>query len=82
VGAVAQRFDSSSTSTSFIQGAVTPGMALSNLFVCVSVTSPGASQPNPGDYVSVTVYYPFQPAGPLFGRATLPLSAGSEFQVE
>jgi Flp pilus assembly protein TadG len=82
VGAVAQRFDSSSTSTSFISGAVTPGMNLSNLHVCISVTSPGSTQPSPGDYVSVSIYYPFTAVGPLFGAATLGLSAQSQFQVE
>jgi len=82
IGAIARHFDSTSSSSNVVVGLFSPGMDLSKLHVCIASSGSGYWPPEPGDSVSVRVYYPFQPAGSLFGNPTLPLSVQSDWQVE
>jgi hypothetical protein len=86
IGAVAQHFDSSSTSTNVLKGSFTPGFD-SSLKACIELpTTTIGSQTiwdaQQGDSVKVVVYYAFKPATPLFGSVTLPLVADSQFVIE
>lgn len=76
VGALAQRWDSSTTSSGLQTGGTSPGLDRSKVFVCIATTwtstsANGAtySDPRLGDYISVTIRYPFQAASGLFGKA-------------
>lgn len=93
VGAVAQKFDTNSTSTSgipFITGALTPGFDLSQMLVCIQLppeayanSGPsGNVTVGPGYLVTVYVYYPFKPLSGLFGNVQLNLIASSQYEVE
>jgi Flp pilus assembly protein TadG len=85
VGAIASKFDTSSSSDNFIAGGLTPGINLSNLKVCIQlpvIAGAAVYKPGAGDKVTVKVYSTFQPAGPLFGNATLPLVASSTYTIE
>jgi TadE-like protein len=80
VGAIAQHFDSSSASQSFIRGKAA-GFNLSQLKVCVQTTNPVLDQV-PGDYVSVTVYYHFNPINFLVARGGFDVVSTSQYVVE
>jgi hypothetical protein len=88
VGAVAQKFDTNSTSSNLITGALTPGFDLSQMRVCIQL--PPEAYPSsgtnvtvgPGYLVTVYVYYPFKPVGGLFGNVTLNLIGSSQYEVE
>ena len=80
-GAVAQHFDSSSSSKGFLNGSIAPGFNLAKLKVCIALSSTN-STPLQGDWVTVSVYYPFQPALQLLTKQTFSLSATSTYEVE
>jgi Flp pilus assembly protein TadG len=88
VGAIVQRFDSSSSSTNFITGNLTPGMDLSNTKVCIQLPSNDWNSdisrwvPFPGDTVTVYIYYPFYPVGALLPATSLKLTASAQYEVE
>jgi len=88
VGTVVQRFDSSSSSTNFILGNLTPGLDLSNTKVCIRLPprawNPDLQQwtPFPGDTVTVYVYYPFYPVSALLPATQLSLVASAQYQIE
>lgn len=83
VGAIAQHFDTSSSSHNSVVGTFAPGLDLSQLKVCIAYTSPGANGPQPGDTVTVSAYYPFAPAGHLVtSLGTVPLTASAQWEVE
>jgi TadE-like protein len=80
VGAVAQHFDTSSSSTGFVQGKL-GGFDLTKVRVCIQTSNPAADQTR-GDYVSVVVYYHFDPVTFLIAKSGFDLSATSEYVVE
>lgn len=88
VGAVAQKFDTTSSSNNIIVGGVAPGFDLSKLEVCIQFPSEAYSSASMsarmggGYIVTVYVYYPFQPVSGLFGNVTLNLVSSSQYQVE
>jgi TadE-like protein len=86
VGAIAQKYDSNSSSANFVKGETTVGMDRSKVFVCIATSNNGGtSQPTPGlgDTISVTVGYNFVAASGLFGGfSTFPMSATSIYKVE
>jgi hypothetical protein len=87
VGAVAHKFDSSSSSSNLINGGSTPGFDLSKMRVCIQLPSESNGSGvttgiNDGEPVTVYVYYPFKPAGPLFGNFQMPLVASAQYVVE
>ncbi len=81
VGMIAQKYDTSASSSSFVGGKVTPGLDLSQLHVCVELPSSSA-RPQAGETVGVAVYYPFTGVSTLITRQTLYLNATSQYQVE
>ncbi len=81
VGMIAQKYDTSAASSSFVGGKVTPGLDLSQLYVCVELPSSSA-RPQPGETVGVAVYYPFTGVTTMITRQTLYLNATSQYQVE
>ena len=85
VGAIAQHYDTSSSSTSTILGLLTPGFDLSKLKICIQLpvnSTTGAWSHSHGDDVTVYVYYPFTPATSLVTSATLNLVASSTYTIE
>ena len=90
VGTVAQRFDTNATSSNFITGALTPGFDLTQMEVCIQLPpeayansgSSGNVTVGPGYLVTVYVYYPFKPAGGLFGNVQLNLIGSSQYEIE
>ncbi len=85
VGAVVQRFDSSSSSSNVILGRATPGVDLSQLKVCIQLPwNSGTSSWSalPGDTVDVYLYYPFDSAGSLVHAGRFWLTASSQYQIE
>lgn len=86
VGSVAQRFETSSASTSYVQGALEPGLVMSNLKVCIQLTwnstlSEWSTQP--GDKVGVYIYYPYQPSVSLLTIVKqVNLVASSEYRID
>jgi hypothetical protein len=88
VGALVQHFDSSSSSTNFIVGNLTPGLDLSKTRVCIQLSArawnPDLSQwtPFPGDVVTVYVYYPFYPVSALLPANQINLIASAQYVVE
>ena len=80
VGAIAQHFDSSDSSTSFVHG-ITAGLTLSQLRVCSQTTNTAADQ-SPGDYVGVTIYYHFSPINGLVARGGFDMVSSSQYVVE
>lgn len=86
VGTVDQHFDTSSTSSNFIVGAI-GGFDLTNLKVCIQTTAPPAVAPNvpvpsPGDYVRVVLHYHFNPVSFILARASFNLDATSEYEIQ
>ena len=81
VGAIANKFDSSSSSSNFITGAVTPGLDLSQLRVCIQLDITSTA-PQTGDAVKVYAYYPFHGVSALLFGGTINLNASSQYQVE
>lgn len=64
VGAIAHHFDTSSQSTNFILGSLTPGFDLGQLLVCIQLdydTTRSQWATSSGDKLRVYVYYPFKP---------------------
>lgn len=90
VGTVVQRFDSSSSSTNFIVGNLTPGLDLSKTRVCIQLSAnawndfetPASWTPHPGDTITVYVYYPFYPVSALLPATQLNLVASAQYQIE
>ena len=90
VGTVAQRFDTNATSSNLITGALTPGFDLTQMKVCIQLPpeayassgSSGNVTVGPGYLVTVYVYYPFKPAGGLFGNVQLNLIGSSQYEIE
>jgi hypothetical protein len=85
VGAIAQRYDTTSSSSNVIVGLLTPGFELSSLKVCIQLgwdSSTSSWLHDTGDTVTVYVYYAFHPAGPLFSNATINLAASSQYVIE
>ncbi len=81
VGMIAQKYDTSPSSSSLVGGKATPGLDLSQLQVCVELPSSSAT-PLPGDTVEVRVYYPFTGVSTMISGQTLYLNATSQYQVE
>jgi len=81
VGMIAQKYDTSASSSSFVGAKVTPGLDLSQLYVCVELPSSSA-RPQPGETIGVAVYYPFTGVTTMITRQTLYLNATSQYQVE
>src|SRR5579875_2376703 len=81
VGALASKYDSSSSSTGFLSGYVTPGVDLNSVYACIA-TSSTTTVPSVGATISVTVYYPFKPISVLLTNQTLGMTATSQFTVE
>jgi len=81
VGMIAQKYDTSAASSSFVGGKVTPGLDLTQLHICVELPSSSA-RPQPGETVGVAVYYPFTGVTTMITRQTLYLNATSQYQVE
>lgn len=82
VGAVAQKFDTDSSHTNLFKALFAPGVDLSALKVCLETTNTTVV-PSPGDSITVNVYYPFTPAGKLFGSAaTFGMSCETEYVIE
>lgn len=88
VGAVAERFDTNSGSSSMITGPATPGFDLSQLKVCIQLPYNSASTSSfpyvvsPGSRVTVYLYYPFTPVTTLLGHGTINLTASSSYEIE
>lgn len=85
VGAIAHKFDSSSSSRSFLAGAATPGIDLSKLKVCIQLnwnSDTSSWSYSPGDTVTVTLYYSFTPASSLITNGSVTLTASSEYTIE
>jgi|SRR5450759_3913514 Flp pilus assembly protein TadG len=85
VGAIAQHFDTNSSSTSAILGLLTPGFDLTKLKVCIELPvnpSTGTWSHTHGDNVKVYVYYPFNPATSLVTTTQLNLVASSTYTIE
>lgn len=89
VGAIARHFDSNSSTPNTVVGFFSPGLDYSKLLVCVRVSGSTVLDangnplpPEPGDVVTVQIYYPFQPAGHLLTNATMNLTASADWQVE
>lgn len=85
VGAIAQHFDTNSSSSNFVVGNLTPGLDLTKLYVCIQMPDSwvsGTLEVHYGDSVRVYVYYPFRPAGPLLGSTTMNLIATSTYSME
>jgi hypothetical protein len=70
VGAIAKKFDTSSSSTNFISGAVTPGFDLSKLEICIEVDESSIA-PQTGDVIKVNAYYPFTGVSTLLFGGTI-----------
>jgi hypothetical protein len=81
VGAVAKKFDTDASRSSFFSQIFGPGVDLSQLQVCIETTNSSGS-PSPGDSITVDVYYPFVPAGKLLGTGTYPITAEAQYVVE
>jgi hypothetical protein len=87
VGALAQRWDSNSTTPSTQTGGTGPGLDKSLVSVCIATTNDATdtSQKYPalGDAVTVVVRYPFQAVSGLFGKQLkFELAATSIYRVE
>jgi hypothetical protein len=80
VAAIAHRFDTSSSSSSFA-GLQVGGFNYSQVKVCIQTSDPATDQ-KPGDYVTVTVYYHFNPIGLLVAQGSFDLVATSQYEVE
>jgi hypothetical protein len=80
VGAMAQHFDSSNSSTSFVRG-ILPGFDLSKMRVCIQTSNTTKDQIR-GDYVLVKVFYHFTPVNFLIGTGGFDLTASSQYVVE
>jgi hypothetical protein len=86
-GAIAQRFDSNSTSANSSSGMLTPGFNLSKLWICIqlpTITEGNTTvwDPAPGNPVQVFLYYQFTPIGGLLTNAKLKLVASSRYVIE
>jgi hypothetical protein len=82
VGAVAQKFDTDNAHTNLFKALFAPGVDLSNLKVCIETTNTTVV-PSPGNSITVNVYYPFTPAGGLFGNgATFGMSSECQYYIE
>jgi hypothetical protein len=82
VGAVANRFDSDANSSSFFHQLFGPGVDLSQLHVCVATTNATTTPPEPGDTVTISVAYPFTPAGKLLGTGSVNITATAQYVIE
>jgi hypothetical protein len=86
VGALDQRWDSNAGSAGKQTGGTSPGLDKSKVFVCIATSwTPTATDFDPrlGDYITVTVRYPFQAASGLFGKLlNFDLLATSTYRVE
>ena len=86
VGAITQRFDTSEGSTGFTHGNLMPGLVMSDLKVCIQLTwdsTRGWWSTQPGDKVSVHVYYPFHPVTALLTALhQIDLVSSSEFRID
>jgi TadE-like protein len=87
VGAIAQKYDTSSSSANLVNGLASLGLDKSKLFVCISTTNNFSvatqSEPALGDAVTVRIGYKFIAASGLFGKQlTIDLSASSTYGVE
>lgn len=85
VGAVAQRFDTSNSSSNLINGAATPGFDLTQMKVCIQLPwSSALSQydTTPGSRIGVYVYYPFTPITTMITKVTFNLKASSTYGIE
>jgi hypothetical protein len=80
VGAIGQHFDTSDSSSSFIRGNLA-GFDFSKLKVCIQTTGAGPDQ-NRGDFVSVTVFYHFNPVNFLIARGGFDIVSTSQYEVE
>ena len=81
IGALAHKYDSSSTSTNFITGIVTPGVNLTKLYACIELPD-SSGTPQTGDSVGVVIYYPFTGVTNLLFRGQINLNATSTYQIE
>lgn len=89
VGAIAQHFDTNSTSFSQqVVGNFTPGFDLTGLKVCIQLSSVPAKsggyawQPGPGQPVKVVLYYSFVPASGVLAQAAVNMAAVSQYVME
>jgi hypothetical protein len=80
VGAIGRHFDTSSTTTHTTQGGLA-GIDLNNLRVCIQTTDSNTVQTR-GDYVTVVLYYRFNPITPILSKASFDLVAQSSYEVE
>lgn len=80
VGAIGQHFDTNSSTTSTVAGQLA-GIDITKLFACVQ-TSNTASDQGPGDYVTVTLYYQFNPVSFIVANSNFNLVATSQYEVE
>jgi TadE-like protein len=80
VGAMAQHFDSSTSSTSFVRG-ILPGLDLSKLRVCIQTSNTAKDQIR-GDYVLIEAFYHFVPVNFLIATGGIDLTATSQYVVE
>jgi TadE-like protein len=86
VGAIAQKYDTNSSSPNFVAGTTTVGLDRTQLFVCIATTNNGSAtqtEPALGDSVTLVVGYKFIAASGLFGKQlTFDLTASSTYKVE
>lgn len=86
VGAIAQRFDTNSSSTNIVGGSIAPGFDPGKLKVCIQLTWIAARSmwsAAPGDKVSVHVYYPFRSVTSLLlANKSVNLVASAETRID
>jgi hypothetical protein len=81
VGAIGQRFDTNSSSTSMVHGSFA-GFDLSNLRVCIATSDSSAASPTGADYVTVVVHYHFTPVSFILAQAGFNLESSSTYEIE
>lgn len=87
VGVIDQHFDTSSTSSSFVVGAI-GGFDLSKLRVCIQSTAPPpvppatTGIPAAGDYVTVVLSYHFEPVSMILAHASFDLDSTSQYEIQ
>jgi hypothetical protein len=85
VGAVAQRLDTSSSNPGFLLGRLSPGFNLNSMKVCIQLngsTYSGGWNVQPGDTVTVYVYYPVNVTSGLTPWVHPTLVSSAQFTIE
>lgn len=85
VGAIAQHFDTNSSSYNANDGGLTPGFDLSKMKVCIQLlynTNTSSWDTAAGSVVDVHVYYPFYPVSSLVSQSQLLLTASGQYVIE